>query len=74
MRDPATSAVPRVRLLPRVAAALLALANGINRLCRRSSMRACGGEARYMHGRRAALRARTGHRVAARAMAVPSAA
>ncbi|CAD6237304.1 unnamed protein product [Miscanthus lutarioriparius] len=43
------------------------------RLCRRrrSSLRACGGEARYMHGRRAALRARAGHRVAARVLPAP---
>lgn len=78
---PATSAAPRVRLLPRLAAALFALASGSSRLRLRlrhrrgrRNLREWGGEARYMHGRRAALRARAGHRVAARALAVPSAA
>jgi hypothetical protein len=68
----AAAALPRVCLLPCFVAALPHRGSRLGG--RRSSLRAGGGEARDMHGRRAALRARAGHRVADRALAVPSAA
>jgi hypothetical protein len=79
VRASRAAAAPHLRLLQRLGDSaapgpLLALDFAGPRPCRRRLRLRAGGEARDLHGRRAALRARARHRVADRALEVPPAA